>query len=111
MKVLYGDKALEANPHVKAVANQMTNQVRKSKRRRVETSDSAVGDSKPTTLSRKSKAASQGKEIWDAPAPEPTAVDLNPWLEPERERAMAIKAPRTFGGKEKSLIPAVTVAA
>lgn len=102
MKVLHADKALEANPHVKAVANRLNNPARKSKRRRVE---AVAAEVKPAAKSD----APQGKEIWDAPAPEATVLDLNPWLEPEKVRQVPIKRPKRFGGKEKSLIPAVTV--
>ena len=115
-RVLHVDKALEANPHVKAVANRMKNaakleklpglkQVRASKRRRVETTSAEV------KLVKRKAAAPQGKEIWDAPAPEKTVLDLNPWLEPEKTRMVPIKQPKRFGSKEQSLIPAVSVAA
>jgi len=115
-KVLHVDKAMEANPHVKAVANRMNNpakleklpglkQVHASKRRRVEPAAAVV---KPV---KKKAAAPQGKEIWDAPAPEKTVLDLNPWYADEKTRQAPIKLPKRFGSKERSLIPAVTVAA
>jgi nucleolar protein 53 len=128
-KVLYNDKALEANPHVKPHGNRAGastvdkyNDTRHSKRRRIDRIAAAAGTAAPARMlltaggfeedtTETDVIQPQGKEVWDTPAPEPTVLDLNPWLGPEKVRIKAIKAPSRFGGKEKSVIPAVTVVA